>query len=172
MKKRLVFRKKNLEFLFEKTPKSSQFDAEWNQISKIFENVRNLRSFWKKINWFFEKILEFFKIDKSSKFALQGHWKCKNSQNVQKLILLIEKKMCFSERICDFFWKMVKGSNFTVECNWISKKSQDVPNLVSSWKNKLVSRMKTLRILRTANGSKFAVECNWINKISQNVQKI
>ena len=63
---------------------------------------------------------------------------------------------------------MVKGSNFTVECNWIGMISQDVPNLVSSWKSKLVSRMKTLRILKTANGSKFAVECNWINKSSRN----
>ena len=72
-KKDCFFEKKILIF-FEKTPKSSQFDAEFNRISKISGNVPNLR-FFEDIDLFFEKNLDFFKIARSSKLALQGHGK-------------------------------------------------------------------------------------------------
>ena len=133
------FEKKHWVFL--QTAKSSQFDAECNRYSKFSLNVQNLGFLLKKIIGIFDKILDFFKITKSSIVALQGHWKSIISQNVQKLVLLngisvfFEKKKWYSQ-------KTAKGNKFTVECNWISKISQNVRNLASSWK-KLVSRKES-----------------------------
>ena len=57
-------------------------ERDWN--SKISQNVQNL-GFFKKMDGFFEKILNFLKIAKGSKFAVECDWNSKNSQNVQNL---------------------------------------------------------------------------------------
>ena len=67
----------------------------------------------------------FYKIAESSNVALQGHWKCKNSRNVQKLgVFLKKKRWVFPKRNIPIFQKIDKGSEYAVEWHWISKISQ------------------------------------------------
>ena len=79
----------------------------------------------KKLDGFLEKFVSFFyKIAKSSKVALQGHWKCKNSRNVQKFGVFLKKGWVFPKRNIPIFQKNDKGSDYAVEWHWISKISQ------------------------------------------------
>ena len=50
----------------------------------------------------FSKKIDFVEIAKVKFFVAGWNWNSKTSQNVQKLVL-INKKMCFSKRNCDFF---------------------------------------------------------------------
>ena len=82
-------------------------------------------SFWKNVDWLVEKILGFFKIAKSSKVALQGHWKIKNCQNVEKLCVFLKKFMGFFDKNYLIFQKIEKGSKLALQCNWTSKNLQN-----------------------------------------------
>ena len=57
-----------------KTAKSSQFDAECNRISKFSLSVQKLGFLLEENRCVSDKILDCFKMAKSSKFALQWHW--------------------------------------------------------------------------------------------------
>ena len=103
-------------WVFLQTAKSSQFDAESNRFCRISQNVQELVFFWKKIDWVFEKILDFFKIARSSKVTIQGHWKSTNSQNFRKFGVFFKKKWVFPKKNL-VFQKNDKGSKFAVECD-------------------------------------------------------
>ncbi len=96
-KTRLAIRKTSWVSL--KTAKSSQFDAECNRYSKFSLKVQNLGFLLKKINGIFDKFLDICKITKNSIVALQGHWKNKVSQNVQKLVLLNKLNVFFEKKL-------------------------------------------------------------------------
>ena len=106
LEKKIGFSKKK-SLVFSETAKSiNQFDAECNWISKISQNVQNFCFFfWKNRDWYFEKILAFPKIAKSSKVALQGHWKSKNSQNVPKTGVFPKKMDGFFRKEISYFSK-------------------------------------------------------------------
>ena len=141
MKKRIEFSKIDLEFFLKNLQKAANLMQNATELLRFLKTFK-IYVFLKKHRLVFRKNSWFFKNAKSIKFALQGHWKFRNSQNVQKLALWNEIYVFFGKKLW-FFWIMAQGSNFTVKCNRISKISQNVRNLVSSWKNKMVSRIKS-----------------------------
>ena len=126
-------------WVYLQTAKSSQFDAESNRFCRISQNVQELVFFWKKTDWVIEKVVDFFKIAKSSKVTLQGHWKSKNSRNFRKVFFSsINGWMGLFEKN-PIFQKTDKGSKFAVECDWISDNSHHVTKKEIS-KTRLVIR--------------------------------
>ena len=71
-KKNWIFEK--WSWVFMKTANGSKIAVECNWISKISQNVKNY-VFFEKHRFVFRKNSWFFEIAKSSKLALQGHWK-------------------------------------------------------------------------------------------------
>ena len=115
-----------------------------------------------------EKILNFFRIAKSSKFAVKCDWKHKASQNVQNLVLLKKMYLFFGNKMW-FFWKNAEGSKFAVDGDWMCKISKRVQKLIFCWKQiRCVIRKKNSFQNRC---NKFAVECHWIRKNLQKVRK-
>ena len=102
----------NLSWVFLETAKSNQFDADCSWIRKISQNVRILSFLFEKtLIGFSKKCLLFFKIAKIKKVARQGHWKCKNSQNVQKFGVFPKKMDGFFDKISLIFKKLIKVAN-------------------------------------------------------------
>ena len=125
------------DWFFKKNPRifRKPLKALFNLMRNAIELVRSLKTF--KILVLFEKteigiskkFLLFLKSLKSSKVALQGHWKVRTLKTFKKLVFFFWKWMGFSETKNPIFRKIDKGSNFAVECDWISNISQHVQKL-------------------------------------------
>ena len=120
---------------------------------------------------FSKKFLLLLKIVESRKVALQGQWKCKNSQNVQKVGVFLKKVDGFFWQKSPIFQKIDEGSKFPVERDWISKNSQNV-QVLSFLKKKRIGFQKETIFLKIVELSKISVEGDWISDFFQYIQKL
>ena len=105
LEKKIGFSKKNLGFF--RKPLKALFNLMRNAIELVrsLKTFKNFVFFLKKQRLVFRKILAFPKIAKSSKVALQGHWKRKNSQSVPKIGVLLKKMDGFFRKEISYFSK-------------------------------------------------------------------
>ena len=92
--------------------------------------------------------MNFSKIGKGSKFAVERDWKSKISQNVQLLGFFFKKIDGFLEKIWLIFLKSVKIANLPYKWDWNSEFSRKVQHLGFSKKNRWVFRKKWYYFLK------------------------
>ena len=160
-------------WFFWKITKGRKFTVECNWSRKISQNFKNLDFLTKKIDGFFEKLVNFFKNSlKVAKLHYKAPDNVRNLKTFKSLVFFKKNGWVFPKNSIPIYQKIDKGCQYAVEWDWVSKISQNVQALVFlKQKTDRFSEKKTI-FSKLVELSNFSLECDWISNIFQHVQKL